>query len=193
MPEMRASVRGRRQSVTTESSSVSERRAAEGNVGRRQSLWVAWALLAVGMLTACGGTQDTGVAKGTDFCSTGTNVVLVKPPPGATKVKIDHGTIFIASSATVVAKNAGLALFTVSGSTDGVQQVAKLLGPVSKPKPIVNPLPMPSPVFYKATGFDLNSSETYAVKITVLGSTCVDNQINGAYFRTRASKGPRSR
>jgi hypothetical protein len=171
-------------------------------------------LLAACCVAACNGVGDpsAGVAPGPSVpqCSTGTQVVLVRPIPG-TAVAHTTRSVEIASSAAVVA-NSEL-LLVAEGPSPGPSISPELLyGPVGPPKtrksvfevadifyrlqpdhkptpspsPVPTaPIPFPSPVFYKAKGFALQSSTTYAVKVDVAHSNCTPRKIGGAIFRTK--------
>jgi hypothetical protein len=151
---------------------------------KTNSLTLAWCAIVVGSLTACGISDLTA---GNPFpgspshmpCSTGTQVALADPLPGAV-VAATKRPIKIVSNLTISNAKAALALKTSRGF---MTPPRPLIGPIPKPKNA--PTPFPSPLYYEARGFALQSSTMYAVEVASIGSNCRPKPISGAIFKTK--------
>lgn len=151
----------------------------------------AWCVLAIGSLAACGisdlsaGTPYPGRSSSPPTpppktpCSTGTQVALADPLPGA-RVSATERPIKIVSNNVISDAQAALALKPLKGVTTSPQP---LFGPIRKPKHA--PTPFRRNVYYEARGFELKSSRTYKVEVASIGSTCKPNPISGAIFETK--------
>lgn len=161
------------------------------------------------VLTACGAGGNSSITQ-PDRCSTGTEVVLVRPVPGTT---VSHrlSTLKIASSAGITFQNTALLAVSTTGKTSGPKPLVGPVPPAEErkaddkaprawptptpspspsppptptPKPTA-PVPFPSPVYYAAHGFDLASGQTYRVQIVRTGAHCQPDTIRNAQFKTR--------
>jgi hypothetical protein len=158
---------------------------------RFNAITFAWCVLAIGSLAACGisdlsaGTPYPGRSSSPPTpppkteCSTGTQVALADPLPGA-RVSATERPIKIVSNHTISNTHPALALKTLKGVTGSPR---RLFGPIRKPKNA--PAPFRRNVYYEARGFELQPSTTYKVEVASIGSTCRPNPISGAIFRTK--------
>lgn len=148
-------------------------------------------VLTIGSLAACGigdlsaGTPYPGPSSSPptpppqQACSTGTQLALVDPLPGA-RVTATTRPIKIVSNHAISDAEAALALKILKGPTTSPRL---LLGPVRKPKH--SPTPFPRNVYYEARGFELRPSRTYTVELASIKSDCKPNPISGAIFKTK--------
>jgi len=163
------------------------------------------------LLIAAVGCGSSGGSSPSDSqpgsCTTGTEVVLVKPVPGTT-VSAGTKTLKIASSAGIAYGNTALLAESTAGGSSGP---FPLVGPVKAPRdhsksielwgtPTPSPtppptptpeptapVPFPSPVYYAAHGFGLQPGQTYLVEVVRTDSSCRPHTIRNAQFNT-ASK-----
>jgi|SRR5579871_1571377 len=158
---------------------------------RFNAITFAWCVLAIGSLTACG---ISDLSAGTPFpgrssspptpppkqaCSTGTQLALVDPLPGA-RVMATTRPVKIVSNHAISDAEAALALKILKGARTSSRP---LFGPIRKPKH--SPTPFPRNVYYEARGFELQSSKTYKVELASIKSDCKPNPISGAIFKTK--------
>lgn len=154
-----------------------------------------WCLLSATALAACGGSNNsTPASGGPNYCSTGTQLVLVFPQPGSLVVASTQ-IIYVASNYPI-ANEAALAALSENAKPGSKLASHLLAGPVGAPTPTPapsghpSPTPFPTPPFganntyYKATGFHLKARTTYDVLVTGSGAGCVAHRIHGAIFST---------
>lgn len=151
----------------------------------------AWYVLAIGSLAACsisdpnagtpypGGSSSPPTPPPRTVCSTGTQVALADPLPGA-RVSPTERPIKIVSNDAISNAEAALALKTLKGVTTSPRL---LFGPIRKPNH--SPSPFRRNVYYEARGFELKASTTYQVEVASIGSDCKPDPISGAIFKTK--------
>lgn len=149
----------------------------------------------VAIVAACSSSGGSSPAAGPSTCSTGTEVVLVKPVPG-TSISDRTKGLKIASSGAIAYPNTALLAVATNGSSSGPFPI---VGPVKpprdtepapKPPPTPTPqptapIPFPSPIFYAAHGFKLGPGATYYVEVVRTHVDCHPYRIRNARFSTR--------
>jgi hypothetical protein len=157
---------------------------------RFNAIMFAACALAIGSLTACsigdpsagspypGPSSSPPTPPPKQACSTGTQLALVDPLPGA-HVMATTRPIKIVSNHVISDAQAALALKILKGATTSPRP---LFGPIRKPKH--SPTPFPRNVYYEARGFELQPSKTYKVELASIKSDCKPDAIGGAIFKT---------